>query len=208
MQPPGRQGASLIPSLLKLFQHAHSRGTVSSLRIWLASPPPGQTLLKELRWALLRQPAASARLRAMGPRSRSRFCVLQDSVPAWDPQLPAWQDAVAGLAQLCVCPQANIQRLFCCWTCGTLVAVLPLRAPFARLLLVFPVPPAAASCTPGHSVVGTTALTQLISVQMRRPSARIAGSCGPAACKPVHYVVVLHPLQTIFCSTSGTPAKP
>ena len=90
-----------------------------------------RALLTELRWALLRPPAALARLRAMGPCGRLAdsallaalaqhgTAVLQDSAPAWsDPQLPTWHDAVAGLAQPCVCPQANAQRLFCCWTCG------------------------------------------------------------------------------------------
>ena len=110
--------------------HPPRQDAASSLRTWLATPP-GQSLLTELRWALLRPPAALARLRAMGPCGRLAdsallaalaqhgTAVLQDSAPAWsDPQLPTWHDAVAGLAQPCVCPQANVQRLFCCWTCG------------------------------------------------------------------------------------------
>ena len=61
--------------------------------------------------------ADSALLAALAPRGTA---VLQDFAPAWsDPQLPTWHDAVAGLAQPCVCPQANVQRLFCCWTCGS-----------------------------------------------------------------------------------------
>ena len=110
--------------------HPPRQDAASLLRTWLATPP-GQSLLTELRWALLRPPAALARLRAMGPCGRLAdsallaalaqhgTAVLQDSAPAWsDPQLPTWHDAVAGLAQPCVCPQANVQRLFCCWTCG------------------------------------------------------------------------------------------
>ena len=110
--------------------HPPRQDAASVLRTWLATPP-GQSLLTELRWALLRPPAALARLRAMGPCGRLAdsallaalaqhgTAVLQDSAPAWsDPQLPTWHDAVAGLAQPCVCPQANAQRLFCCWTCG------------------------------------------------------------------------------------------
>ena len=97
-----------------------------------------------LRWALLRPPAALAKLRAMGPCGRLAdsallaalaqhgTAVLQDSAPAWsDPQLPTWQDAVAGLAQPCVCPQANVQRLFCWWTCGGAVWP-PSPCPFCK----------------------------------------------------------------------------
>ena len=109
--------------------HPPRQDAASVLRTWLATPP-GQSLLTELRWALLRPPAALARLRAMGPCGRLAdsallaalaqhgTAVLQDSAPAWcDPQLPTWHDAVAGLAQP-FCPQAIVQRLFCCWTCG------------------------------------------------------------------------------------------
>ena len=56
--------------------HPAWEDAASSLRTWLATPP-GQSLLTELRWALLRPPAALARLRAMGPCGR--FCLVGDA---------------------------------------------------------------------------------------------------------------------------------
>ena len=49
--------------------HPPRQDAASVLRTWLATPP-GQSLLTELRWALMRPPAALARLRAMGPCGR------------------------------------------------------------------------------------------------------------------------------------------
>ena len=146
--------------------------------------------------------ADSALLAALAQRGTA---VLQDSAPAWcDPQLPTWHDAVAGLAQPCVCPQANVLRLFCCWTCGGAAwppaGRNPSPCPFCKASVGVP----CAFCTLARSAVGTTAPTQLISVQTRPPSARTAGSCGPAACKLAHCVAVLCPLWTTSYSTSGS----
>ena len=108
--------------------HPPRQDAASVLRTWLATPP-GQSLLTELRWALLRPPAALARLRAMGPCGRLAdsallaalaqhgAAVLQDfALPGAINNCPRGMMPSLDWPNSGVCPQANVQRLFCCWT--------------------------------------------------------------------------------------------
>ena len=180
--------------------HPPRQDAACSLRTWLATPP-GQSLLTELRWALILP--CWRRWHSTGQLSSKTL-----------PLPGAIHNCPRGMTPSLDWPnRASARRLTSnVYFVAGLVVVLPGRLPagtllhalFARHLWVFLVPHATAFCTLARSAVGTTAPTQLISVQTRHPSARTAGSCGPAACKLAHRVAVLRPLWTTSYSTSGS----
>jgi len=87
-----------LPDHREPAPHPPRQDAASSLRICLASPP-GQALLQELRWALLRPPVALARLRAMGPCGRLADSALLATM------------GHHGAAVLCACRLSPIVRL-------------------------------------------------------------------------------------------------
>ena len=90
------------------------------LRAWL-SQAPGQALVAEVRWSLLR--LAAARLRAArrcGRLNKQSLTTLLLEQGGARLLCPEWQECVASLSVCCVCPPANAPRIACCWSCGGL----------------------------------------------------------------------------------------
>ena len=116
----------------------------ATVREWLDSPD-ALPLVRELRWALLPQAAAIARLRSARACGRSTTSSLLQALwsvgvpclihskPSWGPSGPSWEHLIAMLERRCNCipgPGVRVNGISICWSCRG--AVLPPVANPAR----------------------------------------------------------------------------